>query len=180
MYWHIGDHSQWQPGFSSVLFTLLCAFLSVIKANIQSKVTSMNETSSNPAVPREATDTVPKWLCTHPPQAQNPAAATYSPSTCWLEDVWVWELIEVGSVINAFDLDGNGGRPPPVEEHKTRARRSASHAHRATISNINLEVFLAKVFLCVKCLKKMLLRRLRKAWWRPAALKMNFLVSSTA
>lgn len=35
--------------------------------------------------------------------------------TCWLEDVWIWKLVEVRGVVDAFDLDWNGGGSLPVK-----------------------------------------------------------------
>lgn len=34
--------------------------------------------------------------------------------TRWLEDIGVWELVKVGRVVDAFDLDGNGSGPLSV------------------------------------------------------------------
>jgi hypothetical protein len=34
--------------------------------------------------------------------------------TRWLEDIGIWELVKVGRVVDAFDLDGNGSRPLSV------------------------------------------------------------------
>lgn len=42
--------------------------------------------------------------------------------TCWCEDVWIGEFIEVWSVVDAFDLYGNGSRSLSVE-HISEVRR---------------------------------------------------------